>query len=319
MATLESRLSTYTADGTPRLLAMGARERTEAADSPLFIRGDVDKPGALVPRGLLQVLVRAAAPIASGESGRLELADWLVREDNPLTARVFVNRVWLHLFGRGIVPTPDNFGAAGLPPSNPALLDTLAVGFMEDGWSVKRLIRRLVLTRAYALGTRHDETSYRSDPDNTLVWRMTPGRLEAEALRDALLMVSGELVLEPPGVSPVTPAGEGQSTVLMRQLDQLDSRDLRRAVYLPILRDNILESLALFDFADPNLVVGERVATDVPAQGLFLLNSPFVQARAEAAADASPGSSQRRRCGPAAAGVRDFFRAPGQGRGDGSR
>jgi hypothetical protein len=297
LATLESRLATYTSDGAPRLRAMGVRDRSEPADSPLFVRGEIDTPAATVPRGLLQVLMREPAPITSRESGRLELADWLAPQRNPLTARVFVNRVWLHLFGRGLVPTPDNFGAAGLPPSNPALLDTLAVAFVEDGCSVKRLVRRLVLTRAYALDTRHDETNFQADPENALVWRMTPRRLDAEVLRDALLAVSGELVFEPPAVSPVTPAGEGQSTALLRQLEALDSPDHHRAVYLPVLRDNILESLALFDFADPNQVVGERVATDVPAQGLFLLNSPFVQARAGAAADrllAGPGGDADR-------------------------
>jgi hypothetical protein len=155
---------------------------------------------------------------------------------------------------------------------------------MEDGWSVKRLIRRLVLSHAYQLSTRHDAGNFKADPDNVLVWRMTSHRLEAEALRDALLAVSGELVLPSPSGSPVGRSGEGPSTLLMRQTSQLDTRDFHRAVYLPVLRDSVLESLALFDFADPNLVIGQRVATNVPAQGLFLLNSPFVQARAEAAA-----------------------------------
>jgi hypothetical protein len=284
LAIAEGRLASYVADGTPRRRAMGARERAAPADSPLYVRGEVDKPGAAVPRGLPRVLARRPVAIPPGHSGRLELAEWLASRDNPLTARVFVNRVWLHLFGRGLVPTPDNFGAGGLPPSNPALLDDLAVSFMEGGWSVKRLIRRMVLSRAYRLSGRHDEANFKADPDNSLVWRMTPRRLEAEALRDALLAVSGELVLTPPAGSPVALAGEGPSTPLMRQVSQLDARDFHRAVYLPVLRDNLLESLALFDFADPNQVVGERVATNVPAQGLYLLNGPFVQARAEAAA-----------------------------------
>jgi hypothetical protein len=233
----------------------------------------------------LQVLTRQPAAIPSNHSGRLELADWLASPRNPLLARVFVNRVWLHLFGRGLVATPDNFGAAGSPPSNPALLDTLAVSFMDDGWSIKRLIRGLVLSRAYRLSTRHDAANFKADPDNTLVWRMSSRRLEAEALRDALLSVSGQLVRTPLEGSPVARSGEGPSTVLMRQFAQLDGRDFHRAVYLPVLRDSVLESLALFDFADPSQVVGERVATNVPAQGLFLLNSPFVQTQAEAAAN----------------------------------
>jgi hypothetical protein len=285
LAIAEGRLASFTDDGTPRRLAMGVRERAEPADSPLYIRGEVEKPDTIVPRGLVQVLAGQPIVIPSGSSGRLELAEWLASPQNPLTARVFVNRVWLHLFGRGIVATPDNFGAAGLPPSNQPLLDDLAVSFMEDGWSVKRLIRRLVLSRAYHLGTRYDATNFKADPDNVLVWRMTSQRLEAEALRDALLAVSGQLVRTPPAGSPVASVGEGPSTLLIRQVVQLDSRDFHRAVYLPVLRDSVLESLALFDYPDTNQVVGERVATNVPAQGLFLLNSPFVQARADAAAD----------------------------------
>src|SRR5262249_28763078 len=156
-------------------------------------------------------------------------------------------------------------------PSHPELLDDLAVSFMEDGWSVKKLIRRLVLSHAYQLSAHHDETNFKADPDNILIWRMSPRRLEAEALRDALLAISGELLLTPPASSPVTISGEGPSTLLMRQVSQLDSRDFHRAMYLPVLRDSLLDSLALFDFADANQVVGERVTTNVPAQGLFLL------------------------------------------------
>ena len=147
-------------------------------------------------------------PITKG-SGRRELAEQLAGRDNPLTARVMVNRIWLHLFGRGLVPTPDNFGAAGQRPSHPELLDTLAVSFMDEGWSVKKLIRRIVLSRAYQLASTHDAHCFEVDPDNTLIWRMSPRRLEAEALRDAVLAISGRLDLEPPVGSAVARAGEG--------------------------------------------------------------------------------------------------------------
>src|SRR5262249_16890968 len=136
--------------------------------------------------------------IASNCSGRLELAEWLASSNNPLTARVFVNRVWLHLFGRGLVTTPNNLGTTASPPSHPELLDNLAIQFMEHGWSVKTLIRRLVLSRAYQVAGQHDEKCFETDPDNTLIWRMAPRRLEAEELRDAMLAASGELVLTPP-------------------------------------------------------------------------------------------------------------------------
>ena len=131
-------------------------------------------------------------PLAIGSgSGRLELAKAIASRDNPLTARVMANRVWLHLFGAGIVATPDNFGASGLKPSDPRLLDYLAVSFMDDGWSVKRLIRRIVLSRAYQLSSEYDDRNYAVDPDNALVWRMANKRKDAESLRDSMLAISG--------------------------------------------------------------------------------------------------------------------------------
>ena len=209
LATVRYRLLIDRPGGPPRTFAMGVRERDEAVDSPLYVRGELDQPGEVVPRGLVRVVcAETPAPIAAG-SGRRELADWLASPANPLTARVIVNRVWLHLFGRGLVPTPDNFGAAGQRPSHPELLDTLAVDFMADGWSIKRLIRRIVLSRAYGLDSSHDPHNFEADPDNALVWRMSKRRLEAEALRDALLFVSGRLAAEPPVGSAVARTGEG--------------------------------------------------------------------------------------------------------------
>src|SRR5262249_45820497 len=207
-ATLQSQLNLYEADGTPRPLAMGARERRFPSDGQFYVRGELDQPGETVRRGFPQVLTTEQPVIRRG-SGRRELAEWVASKDNPLTARVMVNRVWLHLFGRGLVPTPDNFGASGLPPSNQALLDHLAVTFAEDGWSVKKLIRQLVLSRAYQLSSRFDERSFETDPDNVLVWRQPRRRLEAEALRDAMLALAGRLDRTPPGGSPVTRGGEG--------------------------------------------------------------------------------------------------------------
>ncbi|SIN76472.1 EF hand [Singulisphaera sp. GP187] len=284
LALLQSRLNSFESDGTPKSRAMGVRDRDAAVDSPLYQRGEIDKPGDVVPRGLVRVVSRENPEIRQG-SGRLELADWLASSKNPLTARVFTNRVWLHLFGRGLVPTPDNFGAAGQPPSHPELLDTLAVSFMEDGWSVKRLIRQVVLTRAYQMGSGFDATNNEADPDNVLVWRMSKRRLEGEALRDAMLAISGELKLEPPQGSPVARAGEGNTAPLQRFGGNYDLRLTCRSVYLPVIRNHFLESLALFDFADPSLVIAQRATTTVPAQGLYLLNSPFVIRQAEALAD----------------------------------
>jgi hypothetical protein len=283
LAMLRYRLLIDRPGGSPRAFAMGARERDEPVDSPLYARGELDQPGEVVPRGLVRVVcAETPATIAVG-SGRRELADWLASPANPLTARVIVNRVWLHLFGRGLVPTPDNFGAAGQQPSHPELLDTLAVDFMADGWSIKRLIRKIVLSRAYGLDSSYDPHNFEADPDNTLVWRMSKRRLEGEAVRDALLFVSGRLATEPPVASAVARTGEGLALFL--RVGSLDASDPHRSVYLPVVRDQVLESLALFDFADPSLVTGERATTTGPAQALYFMNGRLVSRQAEALAE----------------------------------
>jgi len=282
IAMLRFRLASYLSDGTPRTYAMGVRERSEAIDSPLYVRGELDHPAESVRRGLVPVICQETPATISRGSGRYELARWLASTENPLTARVMVNRIWLHLFGRGLVATPDSFGAAGQPPSHPELLDTLAVLFMHRGWSVKRMIREIVLSRAYQQSSGHDDHSFEIDPDDTLVWRMSKKRLEAEAIRDAILATSGKLILEPPVGSAVAAAGEGRAGP-MRRFDQ-DGLDFHRAVYLPVVRDQLSESLTLFDFADPSLVTAERATTSGPSQALFLMNNPFVIRQAEAAA-----------------------------------
>src|SRR5262249_53523714 len=139
-------------DGKPRPFTMGARDKPNVADMPLYQRGEPSKPAAVVPRGFLQVVSARSKPITSG-SGRRELADWIASPENPLTARVMVNRIWHHLFGRGLVASVDNFGAMGERPSNPALLDHLAARFVAQGWRVKKTIREIVLSRAYQLAT----------------------------------------------------------------------------------------------------------------------------------------------------------------------
>ncbi|MFM7150292.1 MAG: DUF1549 domain-containing protein, partial [Gemmataceae bacterium] len=183
MATLQSRLDSYETDGTPKLQAMGVRERTFPRNSPIYARGEVDKAGETVPRGMVQVVSLTPAPTIQKGSGRKELAEWIASADNPLTARVMANRTWLWLFGQGIVGSPDNFGSTGRSPSHPELLDHLAIWFTENGWSVKKLVRHLVLSRAYQLASTHSEANFEVDPDNTLLWRMSKRRLEAEAIR----------------------------------------------------------------------------------------------------------------------------------------
>ncbi len=288
MQRAEARLSSFESNGTPKLQAMGVRDRFYTTDSKLYVRGELDKPGETVPRGFPQVLT-TQQPVVKDGSGRRELAEFLASRDNPLTARVMVNRIWLHLLGRGIVVTPDNFGAAGQKPSNQALLDSLAVSFMDNGWSIKKTIRQIVLSRVYQLGSNRDPASYEIDPDNALAWRQSRRRLDAEAVRDSILAVSGQLDTKPPLGSVVARVGEGPAGFARFLL--ADSNRIRaRSVYLPVIRDQVPEALALFDFAEPSLVTGERASTTIPAQALFLLNSP--------AGAAAGGSGRRPAAGP---------------------
>jgi len=292
VSTLQSQLTLYDADGTPKPLAMGVREG-RAADSRLYVRGELSQPGETVKRGFPQVL-SSQQPDLAGGSGRRELADWIASRDNPLTARVMANRVWLHLIGRGLVPTPDNFGASGQPPSNPALLDHLALSFADNGWSVKKLIRSIVLSRAYRLSSQFEEKNFETDPDNVLVWRMPKRRLEAEALRDTMLSLGGQLDLTAPKGSSVARGGEGNASFRFRGgrgAGDPAATDTHRTVYLSIVRDSLPEVLTLFDFPDPSLIIGERATTTVPAQSLYLMNNPFVIRQAEALADKLLASS----------------------------
>jgi dienelactone hydrolase/Ca2+-binding EF-hand superfamily protein len=280
LATDKSHLAAYEADGTPKQFVTCVLERKAPRDSALLLRGEVQKPGDMVPRGL-PMLAKSSAEIVSG-SGRKELASWISSPDNPLTARVIVNRVWLHLFGQGIVATPDNFGLSGQAPTHPALLDHLASRFVKEGWSLKKLIRHLMTSRVYALSTAHDAKNFETDPDNTLLWRMTPRRLDAESIRDAMLLTAGKLDLRPPTGSAVGAFGEGY--VVGANTRTLDQVSPHRSVYLPVVRNLPMESLALFDMPPGSIVTGQRPQTTVPAQSLYLLNSPYVLKAAEFAA-----------------------------------
>ena len=178
---------------------MGARDRESISDCRIHLRGETTSLGDTVPRGFLQVIsIPGAKTPAKTQSGRLELAQWLTHRDNPLTARVMVNRVWQKLFGRALVTTPDDFGVNGAKPSHPELLDYLAVRFMQQGWSVKKLIREIVLSQAYQRSTDHSENGVQSDPDNVWHWRMAPRPVEVEVLRDSILALSGQLDPYPP-------------------------------------------------------------------------------------------------------------------------
>ncbi len=266
-------------------LAVGVRDAAPI-DAQICIRGDTDNLGPEVPRGMVNIFHLPSQPsIDSHHSGRLELAQWITSPQNPLTGRVMVNRIWLHLFGAGLVRTADNFGTTGEAPSHPELLDYLATNFESGGWSVKQTIRSIVLSHAYQLASTYDPANAAADPADRQVWRMSPRRLEAEPIRDAMLAASGQLVLTRPAGSPVMtmPVAElrknGNDSVIE------DSNSTHRSVYLPIVRELVPPVLDVFDFAEPTLVTGSRDVTTVPTQALFLMNNPFVLEQSRRLAD----------------------------------
>ncbi|MCB1278231.1 PSD1 and planctomycete cytochrome C domain-containing protein [Prosthecobacter sp.] len=272
-------------DGAPRTLAMGVLDRTTPVNTPILVRGDIKQPGDIVPRGLVEVLCAKGEPLnisPQSGSGRLDLAYWIASKDNPLTARVMANRVWLKLMGSGLVTTPDNFGTMGQKPSHPELLDYLAVSFMENGWSVKKLVREIMMSRAYQTGSVHDAANYAVDPDNKYHWRMSQRRLDAEEIRDAMLAVSGVINYYPVDGSPVARAGEGRTGIIEVLREVNSNPQTYRSIYLPIIRDQIPEFLSVFDFPDASLVNGDRETTNVPSQSLFLMNNGQVQGMADA-------------------------------------
>jgi hypothetical protein len=283
---------------SPAPMAMAVAEAKAIEDCQICIRGSIAHRGPPIPRGMLQVaLVREPPAIAADHSGRLELARWIASADNPLTTRVYVNRVWHHLFGAGLVRTVDNFGTTGETPSHPELLDDLASRFAADGWSTKRLVREIVLSRTYRMSSIGDEGAAAVDPENRLLAHMNRRRVDAESLRDAMLSAAGRLDLRVGGrnisdevlakSSPTTPAEYGY-----------EFTDTRRSVYTPAFRNRMHELFEVFDFADQNRTVGARNLTTAAPQSLFMLNSAFAMEQARAAAadalEASEASTEER-------------------------
>ena len=264
--------------GTP--LAMGVRDRKEPADCKVNIDGDAKKLGDPVPRGFVEACESATSPSAKidpKQSGRLQLARWLMSGHHPLTARVFVNRVWLHLFGEGIVRTPDDLGIYGERPTHPLLLDHLATRFVNNGWSVKQLIREIVLSRTYQLSSSAGEALLTADSDNRLLARHSRRRLGPEALRDSMLLVSGQLNSAPADGSIIR-----HRDILVNLAGNLHQSDNHRSVYLCYLRSAPPPDLAAFDLPDFTTVTGRRNDSTVPGQALHLYNNPFVIRQADA-------------------------------------
>lgn len=278
----------------PRVIA-GLADQGSSRGFPVLAGGDPKKPGAVMPTRYLEVLSGAAAFETTG-SGRLELAEQITSPDNPLTARVMVNRLWHHLFGRGIVATTDDFGRMGEKPTHPQLLDFLADQFIKDGWSVKRLIRHIVLSRTFQQTSAPARQAEQIDPGNQLLHHFPARRLDAESIRDTILAVSGRL----------TPDVFGRS-LHPHRAKEIDYRKLfsgpldsngRRSIYIKVTRMEGPQFLELFDFPDRMVTRGKRDRTNVPAQALAMLNGPFVidQARfwAEQLVAAEHGSIEAR-------------------------
>ncbi|WP_417747808.1 PSD1 and planctomycete cytochrome C domain-containing protein [Rosistilla oblonga] len=339
---LSAKLGGYDPAGRPISFCMGVQAKEQPEEVRLLVRGEIAQPAQVVPPGFPRVLSDAPASIAEGSTGRLEFARWITDRDHPLTARVMANRIWQHLLGQGIVASPENFGSSGSAPTHPELLDHLAVEFVDSGWSIKSLIRQIVTSRVYRIDSSFDQTSFEKDPENKLLWRANMRRLDAEAIRDAMLFVSGKIDLQRPPASLVAESGymrvrdgnlvnlfdstgnasrrdmgsgmamgmsggamrdrfrnqrrgrfggnrEGggmsQATLPTPGTDRLDMASAEyRSVYLPVVRDEVPRALAVFDFAEPSMVVGQRESSSTPNQALFLMNNPFVTAQADALA-----------------------------------
>ena len=274
-----SRKIRYTTDPN---LCMGVRD-DEIADCEIRLKGDPHDLGPVAPRGDFKIpSLGKPTKISAKTSGRLELAKWITSPTHPLTARVITNRVWQHLFGTPLAPTPDDFGVMSEPPTHPELLDHLSVRLTKEGWSLKQLIRAIVLSRTYRLSSdTADNEAAKTDPANRLYWRSNLRRLEFEPLRDAMLSTAGRLSLErPEGIQVTGIGGKSNKTSVMPLIDVDDSC---RTVYLPVIRSRLPESYGTFDFPDPCQIAGKRDVTTVAPQALFFMNGSLATECADGA------------------------------------
>lgn len=287
----------YFHPGKPQALAM--QDVEQPADMRLTTRGNPHALGETMPRGLVRVAMWEPQPqIPAGQSGRLQLADWIANARNPLTARVAVNRIWQKLFGEGLVRSVDYFGTRSDSPSHPELLDHLAHHFIHDGWSQKRLIRTLALSRTYRLSSNGAKTSL--DPENRLLARMNRQRLDAESIRDAMLVASESLVAPAAGSGLPLEFPENVSGLPLKERQDVHpqfsiskeraSQAFERTLYLPIVRTGTQPGTArlrdIFDFPQPAQFTGKRSETTVPTQSLYLLNADHIRQRGEELAKA---------------------------------
>jgi hypothetical protein len=246
----------------------------------IHLQGDPDNPGPVAKRSVPRFLEGTpSVTFPEDGSGRLQLAQWLTRPEHPLTSRVIVNRVWQYHFGRGLVGTSSNFGTRGEKPTHPELLDWLTRRFIEDGWSIKALHRRIMLSKTYQLASANNPVNGTKDPENRWHWRFDRRRLDAEALRDAMLAVSGNLDHGRPGAHPFPPISQWNWTQHNPFREVYPSN--HRTVYLMTQRIQRHPYLAIFDGADTNHSTERRTSSNVPLQALYLLNNEFVKQQAE--------------------------------------
>lgn len=275
-----------------------ATEASEIRNEPIHLRGEVHVTGEIVPRGLPSLIQMTDPPeIPADESGRRELAEWLLREDNPLVTRVVVNRIWHHVFGQGIVRSTDNFGLTGNPPSHPELLDDLARRFRtEHDWSFKSMIRELMTSRAFRQSGKVREDGMVTDPENRLLWRANTRRLTAEAVIDSIQFVAGQLRMETPTrTAPKFKAGNQTST---SNLEIPPPILKHRAIYWPVFRKDVptdMDILPIFNFPPATAPRGARATTNVPSQSLALLNNPDILDCARSLSSMLPGETDAER------------------------
>ncbi len=241
--------------------AMVLEDLPKPKDSPVFIRGEAENKGPIVPRRFLEVLSGPNRPEFKNGSGRLELAGSIANRNNPLTPRVMINRIWQHHFGEGFVPTPDDFGTMSEPPSHPELLDYLSLQFMNNGWSIKKVHKQIMISAVYQQSSANNPRFAQIDPNNRLLWRANIRRLEFEPVRDSLLAIGGTLDDRMYG-RPVELFKEPYSN--------------RRSIYGFLDRQNPSDTLVNFDFAHPDMTNGKRHETTVPQQALFFMNNALV-------------------------------------------
>jgi len=277
VAYLRAKLDDMTKDGPQEPPMACAVTEGKPVVQHVLVRGNTAAPGELVTRRFPTILAGDDQPELPPGSGRLEFAQWLASPKNPLTARVFVNRVWQWHFGEGLVRTPSNWGLVGEKPSHPELLDYLAARFIEDGWSVKKLHRRIMLSAAYQMSSDISAEAAEQDPGNRLLSHFSRRRLDVEEMRDSMLALDGSLDLTMGGTLQSGTGTDGENSALRLSIDPSSSK--RRTVYLPLRRSNLPSLLNLFDFGDATTTCEGRALTNTAPQALFMMNSKFVDDR----------------------------------------